>query len=140
MARIWTEGIVSEAPPPPPSPRDAFTATRPELKRPWKMRSLTFGSTLATAPGRRGGANPAHHVLVEGGLALAARQREDGGGRQGAEVPQRQGRAAAAQLQPQHRLATVSTRVGPTRHGSTIQSESVARQLIHFPYWGRAQL
>lgn len=77
-----------------------------------------------------------YHVLVEDGLPLAAHQREDGGRRQRTQVPQGQGRTTTAQLQPQHTLA-LSTTAPPSvliNHGSTIQSESVAKQLIHFPY------
>lgn len=59
------------------------------------MRSAVIGCTLWAIKQR-------YHVLVEGGLSLTAPQREDGGWRQGPEVPQRQGWTAATQLQAQH--------------------------------------
>lgn len=88
---------------------------------------VTRGSA---APRRRGGQR--YHVLVEGGLALAAPQGEDGGGRERAEVPQGQGRPAAAQLQAQLAVS-VGRRQQASAAALTIQSESVAKQLIHFP-------
>lgn len=114
------------------------------------VRAVTDGQDLQRSSSRSGQVRPrpprprpprprpqqSHHVLVEGGLSLAACQREDGGGRQGTEVPQGQGRTAAAQLQPQHGVSfSVSISPAPQQQrASTIQSESVAKQLIHFPY------
>lgn len=76
------------------------------------------------------------HVLVEGSVSLAARQREDGGRGQRAEVPQRQRRTSTTQLQNKNshdqRSVTRSQRL--LGFLFTIQSESVVTQLIHFPY------
>lgn len=55
-----------------------------------------------------------YHVLVEGSLALAAPQVEDGGWRQRAQVPQGQGWPPPTQLQTQHTLGMSSPRqAGP---------------------------
>lgn len=51
-----------------------------------------------------------HHVLVEGGLSLAASHREDGGGRQRAEVPKGERGATAAQLQRDSQSKSISKR------------------------------
>ncbi len=91
-----------------------------------------------------------HHVLVEGGLSLAACQREDWGRRQRAQMPQRQRWTSTTQLERAY-THTHTHRVrlcGKVKRHSecrsvcflTIQSESVVRQLIHLPNWGRAQL
>lgn len=55
-------------------------------------------------PSLHADASQLYHVLVEGSLALAPPQGEDGGGRQRAQVPQGQGRPPATQLQTQHTL------------------------------------
>lgn len=95
-----------------------------------------------------------HHVLDEGSLSLAATQREDGGGRQRAEVPQWHRRTPTTQLKEQIWLLLVCTVTAEDLRLTccdtsqkvdqacflTIQSESVVRQLIHLPYCGLARL
>ena len=59
-----------------------------------------------------------HHVLVEGRLPLAAAQREGGGGGQRAEVPQRQRRTPATQLQRhKHRNVTCAGETAGSHKG-----------------------
>lgn len=49
-----------------------------------------------------------HQVLVKHGLPLTATQRKDGGGRHGAEMPQREGGASTAQLRERERSNSLS--------------------------------